>query len=163
MAAARFQTEFEQMSGSTYKMTFFIASFSSRRETPDSYPGPRRANLRLMLRFVRQLVAVLVAVAWIAGLAAPTAFADAQPASSAAAAAHETAPCHGGDPSHNPGPDTGKPCPFFSLCAAKCFQALPTAVASAAVWNPVASAGPDFANNDGDGHLPSPPLKIPRA
>ncbi len=115
-----------------------------------------------MLRLVRQLVAILVATAWIAGIMMPAAFADAPPAP-AAAVAYDSTPCHGGDTTHHPDQNTGKPCPFFPLCAAKCFQAMPTAQAPSTVWDAVVADSPDIANDRADGHSPSPPLKIPRA
>jgi hypothetical protein len=116
-----------------------------------------------MIRLVRQLIAVLVAVAWVAGTLAPAALADASLAPSPVAVAQNAAPCHGGDLADTHGSDTGKPCPLLALCA-KCFQAAPSA-AVVAVTAPitVAAARLDFADETADGHSPSPPLKIPRA
>lgn len=115
-----------------------------------------------MLRLVRQLVAILLATAWIAGILAPAAFADAPIAPTAAAAAHDAAPCHGGDPSHTPDQDTGKPCPFFPLCSAKCFQVVPTVLAPVITPMAIEMTSLGHADDYADGHSPSPPLKIPR-
>ncbi|NVO16143.1 MAG: hypothetical protein HXX10_19085 [Rhodoplanes sp.] len=125
-----------------------------------------------MVRSVRQIIAVLVALAWMIGNVLPVVPADA----SAATALASTAPQDHGSvpgaadamPCHHDGtvPDTGspdktKPCPVVALCA-KCFQALPTVAAPIARFAFVTASVAGTSDQQVESIAPPPLLKPPR-
>ena len=116
-----------------------------------------------MIRLVREFTAVLVAIALLVGTLSPAIFAHSSATPAAAAVMDHAPPCHGSVPTKKNSGDKGTLCPFAALCAAKCFQAIPSAPASVTAPLTVAAARLDFADEHADGRSPSPPLKIPRA
>ena len=112
-----------------------------------------------MFRMVRQLAALTVALALVAGSLLPPSLGSVGVAQAAVAAGtHDAMPCHG-----DPDCDTAQPCPFVAVCAAKCFQAVPSVTAAITEPVPVALTHVTFADQSAEGLSPAPLPKVPRA